>query len=180
MNTAGALRAIMAAASGFPVVFCEGDLGRLARLVADHANHPYLTGPDGLASSVGIGVAVYTRVTTIVVDQPDGVLANLAAVVTAGTISDLPLVHVVLDAPAAPARVGAADLCGLALAAGYRRTRVVHSADELAGLVRAELASCPSPLFVRCRLAAGASATRIRGHRSRYRTPPPNRLPHVA
>jgi hypothetical protein len=156
MNTGTAIRAVAAAAAGRAVVFAAGNTALVARRVADRPNHVYADGTSGFASSIGIGIALHARDTTIVVDDPDSLVTNLAALVTAGTVADLPLVHVVLDTVREDG--GAAlgertDLCGLAVAAGYPRTRTVERTEQLAGLIRGEIGHCPSPLFVRCLLA---------------------------
>jgi sulfopyruvate decarboxylase subunit beta len=172
MNTGTAVRAIAAAAQGRPVVFTAGGPGRVARAVADRPNHFYLTGSSGLASSIAIGVALQARDTTVVVDDPDSLLANLAALVTAGALTDLPLVHVVLDTTtraSAGGRVtpGAhADLCGLAAAAGYPRTYTLDRTEALAELLRVEILACTSPVFVRCVMAGSTSPGRARAGRT--------------
>lgn len=155
MNTGTAIRAVAAAAHGQTVVFASGNTALVAKRVADRPSHVYLDGSSGFASSVGIGVALHARNTTIVVDEPDGLLANLAALVTAGMLTDLPLVHIVLDGGATP--IGRTDLCGLAMAAGYLRTYTIEHTERLADLVRGEIAHCPSPVFVRCLLTNSTS-----------------------
>jgi sulfopyruvate decarboxylase subunit beta len=184
MNTSTAVRAIAAAANGQPVVFTAGDPGRIARAVANRPNHFYLDGSSGLASSIAIGVALHARNTTVVVDDPDSLLSNLAALVTAGMLTDLPLVHVVLDTtPRASAGGGVTpsahtDLCGMAMAAGYARTYTIDRTEKLAELVRMEIANCPSPVFVRCVMAGSTSPGRARaGRQSRSTKPRPHTDP---
>lgn len=180
MNTGTAIRAVVAAAHGRPVVFASGNTGRTARCVANGPNHVYLDGSSVFASSIGIGVAMYARNTTIVVDDPGSLLTNLAALVTAGTLTDLPLVHIVLDSTPLPATPTDStpgcetDLCGLAMAAGYPRTCTVERTERLAQLVRQEIAHCPSPVFVRCALARSTSPTLARIGRLRRNTDTPS------
>jgi sulfopyruvate decarboxylase subunit beta len=179
VNTGTAIRAIAAAASGQPVVF-TGNTGRIARRVADRPNHLYLDGSGGLASSIGIGFALHARNTTVVVDDPGSLLANLAALVTAGMLTDLPLVHVVLDGAAIGGGVGSsgrADLCGLAMAAGYPRAHTIDHTEKLADLVRIEVTNCPSPVFVRCVLGVSTSPGRVRSARNSRRSRPRTDLP---
>lgn len=163
--------AIVSAAGGRPVVFAAGETGRAAKKLADRPNHFYLDGTSGLASSIGIGIALQARETTVVVDDANSVLANLAAMVTAGMLVDLPLVHIVLDdsLPAAgETPASRTDLTSLAMAVGYPRMYTVDVTDNLADLVRREAENCPSPVFVRCLL--GDRATSARG-RSGIRWP---------
>jgi thiamine pyrophosphate-dependent acetolactate synthase large subunit-like protein len=174
MNTVTAIRAVAAAAYGQPVVFASGNTALVARRVADRPNHFYLNGSSGFASSIGIGVALHAQHTTVVVDDTDSLLANLAALVTAGMLADLPLVHIVLDgAPRASAGGGATpsgrtDLCALAMAVGYPRTYTIERTEKLAELMRKEIARCPSPVFVRCLLADSTWPALARIGRNRH------------
>ena len=156
MNRETAIRSIITATRHQPVIFTSGDLGRIARDIADRPTHLYLTGSTGLASSTGIGVALQTRATTVVVDGYGSVLTNLAGLVTAGMLTDLPLVHIVLDdgwdtaAGAPSAQTSRADLCGMALAAGYSEVHTVHTRDPFVRMVRRHVATCTAPVFLRC------------------------------
>jgi sulfopyruvate decarboxylase subunit beta len=172
MNINTAVRVIASAAGTSPVLFTAGGTGRVARRLVDRPNHLYLESVTGLASSVGIGVALQARHTTLVVDDPDSLLTNLAALVTAGMLTDLPLVHIVLDDLPAQATSGRADLCALAMALGYPRTYTIDRIERLGELVRREVVHCPSPAFVRCVLSDTTSPGRARVIRLRRRRPP--------
>jgi thiamine pyrophosphate-dependent acetolactate synthase large subunit-like protein len=157
MNRETAIRSIITATRHQPVIFTSGDLGRIARDIADRPTHLYLTSSAGLASSTGIGVALQTRGTTVVVDGYGSVLTNLAGLVTAGMLTDLPLVHIVLDDEwdavadsAPPAQASRADLCGMALAAGYSQVHTMHTQDAFVRMVRRQVATCAAPVFLRC------------------------------
>lgn len=153
MNTEGALRAIITATRHQPVIFTSGELGRSARDIADRPTHFYLGGTAGLASSTGIGVALQTHGTTVVVDGYGSVLKNLAGMVTAGMLTDLPLVHIVLDDTGyatANATGGRTDLCGMARAAGYTQVLTVDTLDGFVRTIRRELTNCTAPVFLRC------------------------------
>lgn len=185
MNAGTAIRAVSAAARGRHVVFSSGTVTQIAKRVAHGPHHLYLDGPSMFASSVGIGAAWYARNTTIVIDDPDSVLTNLAALVTAGMLTDLPLVHIVLDGPHAvadhcPDSHDRTDLCALAMAAGYPRTHTIERLDKLAELVRQEIVNCPSPVFVRCALAESTSrALACIGRHLRLVEPPDSAAYHV-
>ncbi|HEX4721471.1 MAG TPA: hypothetical protein VH333_03075 [Pseudonocardiaceae bacterium] len=156
MNRENAIRSIITATRHQPVIFTSGELSRIARDIADRPTHFYLTDSTGLASSTGIGVALQTRGTTVVVDGYSSVLTNLAGLVTAGMLTDLPLVHIVLDdvrddsAGASSAETGKADLCGMALAAGYSQVHTVHTKDAFVRMLRRQVATCSAPVFLRC------------------------------
>jgi thiamine pyrophosphate-dependent acetolactate synthase large subunit-like protein len=159
MNRAAAIGAIISATVDEPIIFTAGDPARIARSIADRPNHFYLTGSSGLVSSVGIGVALETRRPVVVVDGDGSLLTNPVGLITAGLITDLPLVHVVLDGVFRAAGGGQvvlskrADLCGLAQASGYPRVYSTGELEEFSGLIRREIAVCSSPVFIRVVLA---------------------------
>lgn len=159
MNRTEAIEAIISATVDEPIIFAPGNQARIARRIADRSNHFYLTGSNGLVSSVGIGVALGTRRPTIVVDGDGSLLTNPGVLITAGLLTDLPLVHVVLDARLYAANGGQfvlskrVDLCGLASASGYQRVYSTGQLDEFSGLIRSQIATCSSPVFIRCVLA---------------------------
>lgn len=153
MNRESAIRSIITATRHQPVIFTSGELGRIARDIADRPTHFYLTDSTGLASSTGIGVALQTRGTTVVVDGYGSVLTNLAGLVTAGMLTDLPLVHIVLDddsGSASAAETSRADLCGMALAAGYSQVHTVYARESFVRMIRRQVATCTAPVFLRC------------------------------
>ena len=162
MNTDSAIRAIITATRHQPVIFTSGELGRVARDIADRPTHFYLAGSTGLASSTGIGVALQTHGTTVVVDGYGSVLTNLAGLVTAGMLTDLPLVHIVLDDTrytstngTATTAAGRTDLCGMARAAGYAHVQTVDTLEAFVRTIRREITTCAAPVFLRCVLHDG-------------------------
>lgn len=168
MNKTAAIRTIIAATETRPIVFTSGSASAIAKDLADLPNHFYLSGPVGLASAVGIGVAMETNRTTVVVDGDGSLLMNPGGLIAAGTLTNLRLVHIVLDdgvyaftgGEAIPSR--RADLCALARAAGYRRVFSTARLDELNALLRSQLVSCSTPVFIRCALIGGDYATSAR------------------
>ncbi|HEU5475374.1 MAG TPA: hypothetical protein VFV67_32425 [Actinophytocola sp.] len=159
MNRTAAIQAIINATVDEPIIFAAGEPARIARRIADRPNHFYLTGSNGLVSSVGIGVALETRRPTVVVDGNGSLLTNPGGLITAGLITDLPLVHVVLDTALATASGGQlllsrrVDLCGLAQAAGYPKVFSTGALDEFTGLIRSQIPTCSAPVFIRSVLA---------------------------
>lgn len=159
MNKTAAIGAVLDAARTEPIVFTTGHASRIARSIADRPNHFYLTGSIGLASSIGIGIAQQTRRPTVVVDGDGSLLMNPVGLFTAGSLRDLPLVHVVLDdgryastggQPVAPA---GADFEALAVACGYRGVRRVKDVARLSAILRVETRDCASPVFIHCILS---------------------------
>lgn len=156
MNKTDAIAAVIAATIREPIVFTTGYACRIARALADRPNHFYMTGSMGLASSIGIGIAMETGGTTVVVDGDGSLLMNPVGLITAGTLGDLPLVHLVLDDGKYASTGGqdvpsaAADLGGLARASGYPTVRVVDEVAGLASILSEAIESCTAPVFVHC------------------------------
>jgi sulfopyruvate decarboxylase subunit beta len=156
MNKTEAVRALIDASNGEPTVFTTGYACRIARGIEDRPNHFYMTGSMGLASSIGIGIAQQTGRPTIVVDGDGSLLMNPVGLLTAGSLGPLPLVHVVMDdaryASTGGQQVPSAgtDLAALARACGYPRVYEVDHVEALATRLRVELATCTSPVFIRC------------------------------
>jgi thiamine pyrophosphate-dependent acetolactate synthase large subunit-like protein len=153
MNKTTAIAADLAVTAGRPVVFTTGYACRVARHLADRPGHFYMTGSMGLASSIGIGLALTTRRPTVVVDGDGALLMNPVGPLTTGTVPGLPLVHVVLD-DARYASTGGqdtprADLPALARACGYPRVTSTKDASGLRDAVAAALADGAGPSFVR-------------------------------
>jgi sulfopyruvate decarboxylase subunit beta len=169
VNKTTAVRAIIAATTGEPVVFTTGYSCRIARATDDRPNHFYMTGSMGLASSIGIGVALATRRPTVVVDGDGSLLMNPVGLISAGSLPNLPLLHVVLDDRKYASTGGQevpsvrADLARWATASGYSRALTTADLDDFTALLHAELSRCTAPVFIRCELseADGAVPPRI-------------------
>jgi thiamine pyrophosphate-dependent acetolactate synthase large subunit-like protein len=159
VNKTAAINAVLDVVRTEPIVFTTGYACRIARGIADRPNHFYMTGSMGLASSIAIGIGQQTRRPTVVVDGDGSLLMNPVGLLTAGSMRELPLVHVVLDdgryastggQAVAPA---GADFAALAAACGYRDVRRVTDVAELSAILRAEMRVCASPIFVHCVLS---------------------------
>ncbi|MEA5360278.1 thiamine pyrophosphate-dependent enzyme [Amycolatopsis sp., V23-08] len=159
MNKTAAVSAVLDAVRTEPIVFTTGYACRIARGIADRPNHFYMTGSMGLASSIAIGIGQQTKRPTVVVDGDGSLLMNPVGLLTAGSMRELPLVHVVLDdgryastggQAVAPA---GADFAALALACGYRDVRRVTDVAALGEVLREQMRVCASPVFVHCVLS---------------------------
>lgn len=120
-----------------------GFTGRALYAQGDRPNQLYMVGSMGCISSLGLGLAKCRPDKRVVVVDGDGaLLMRLGALATIGFERPKNLVHVLLDngvhdSTGAQATVAPfLDLCGMARAAGYPRTRGVASVEELEATVR--------------------------------------------
>jgi sulfopyruvate decarboxylase subunit beta len=126
------------------VVACNGMIGRELYTRADAPTRFYMIGSMGLASSIGLGVALVQPSRTVVVFDGDGnVLMNFGGLASVAAARPGNFHHIVFD-NAAHGSTGnqrtisdRVPLEEVARAAGYRRTARVGNADQL----RSELAS---------------------------------------
>jgi len=119
-------------------IVCNGMIGRELYTHADAPSRFYMIGSMGLASSIGLGLAIVQPARTIVVLDGDGnVLMNMGALGSVAAASPANFFHVVFDNHA---HGSTGDQCTIsdrvpiekvAAAAGYRRTMRAHSAVEL-------------------------------------------------
>ncbi|MGW0423854.1 thiamine pyrophosphate-dependent enzyme [Streptomyces sp. NPDC003015] len=162
LTKTAAVTVALAAAPDLPTVFTTGYISRIGATVERH-NHFYMTGSMGLALSLGTGIAMSSRRTTLVVDGDGSLLMNPVGLVMAGAQPDLPLIQLVLDdgvyastgGQRSPGRC--VDLSGWARASGFTRIHTVDSEEGLARTLREELANPPAPVFVRCLVTADAT-----------------------
>jgi phosphonopyruvate decarboxylase/sulfopyruvate decarboxylase subunit beta len=144
-----ALRAALGAVGDAPVVHANGFICRESFSVGDRPQNFYMIGSMGLASAIGLGVALARPdLTTVVFDGDGNLLMNLgilpmiggAPMLGAGAIGDQRprnLVHIVFDNEvygstgnqASPSRHARLD--ALAAAAGYASSTAVTGADAL-------------------------------------------------
>jgi thiamine pyrophosphate-dependent acetolactate synthase large subunit-like protein len=135
-------------------VACNGMIGRELYTAGDRDTHFYMIGSMGLASSIGLGLALVQPARTIVVFDGDGnvlmSLGTLGSVAAAGAAN---FYHVVFD-NAAHGSTGdqqtisdRVPLEAVARAAGYRRTRRVKDEDAL-GAALASFFTEPGPAML--------------------------------
>ena len=81
-----------------PVVAANGFISRDLFEICDRESNFYMIGSMGLASSIGLGVALKNTKKTIFVFDGDGnILMNLGSLVTIGSLKPKNLVHIVFD-----------------------------------------------------------------------------------
>lgn len=161
MKRKDAIEAILSATSGTEAVVSS--LGLISREIYechDAQNRFYVPGSMGLASSIGIGLAVcQPLITVIVIDGDASLLMNLGTLVTGGQQAIPNYLHIVLDngayASCSEERTmsAGADIVEMARNAGYRYVRHVEDREALASTVREAIGSGPS--FIRARIDLG-------------------------
>ena len=81
-----------------PIISANGYISRDLFNILDKKNNFYMIGSMGLASSIGLGVAIKNTKKKIFVFDGDGnILMNLGSLITIGTTKPKNLVHVIFD-----------------------------------------------------------------------------------
>ena len=161
-----ALRAAVAALQREPVIHANGYICRESFAVKDRVENFYMIGSMGMASAIGLGVALAVPDRPTVIFDGDGnllmslgILPMIGGGPVMGRQRPANLVHVVFDNAlygstgnqASPSR--AVGLHRIARAAGYERSVAVAGADELGAAVTTALAG-GGPHFILARVTA--------------------------
>ena len=154
-------------------IHANGYIGRAGCAARDREESFYMIGSMGLASSIGLGVALaQPRRRVLVLDGDGNVLMNLGALATIAAVAPPNLLHVCFDNGAHASTGGQptvsdrVPLDQLARAAGYRSVSRVESQDALVAEAPAFLAR-EGPAFLLVRVALGPAG------------PPGPRIPHT-
>ena len=138
MNRVEATRVVVEAAGTAPIVVSLGHPAYDLFVAGDRPQNFYTWGSMGVASSIGLGLALANReVRVFVVDGDGSLLMNLGSLATIGLLQPPNLVVVVMDNEAYATTGGQATptACGADLAAAARAMRVdavtVSSVDDL-------------------------------------------------
>lgn len=142
-------------------IHSNGYLSRAAFSVRDRDECFYMIGSMGLASSIGLGIAMAQPARRVVVFDGDGnVLMNMGTLATIAVAAPANLVHFCFDNGAHASTGGQrtiadrVDLAAIARAAGYRRVERVDTPAALAALAPSVLHDT-GPVFVLVRIALG-------------------------
>jgi sulfopyruvate decarboxylase subunit beta len=138
MLRADALRAIYTRLEGTAVVTIMGAVAAELQQLGHRPNFFYLQHGMGLASSIGLGIALSRPELPVIVFDGDGsVLMNLGGLTTLARYRPRNLLHVIFDNESLlsvggfPTATGSGtDLAAVAAAAGVPRTAVVRSLDS--------------------------------------------------
>jgi sulfopyruvate decarboxylase subunit beta len=149
MTRSDALRAIYPRLEQSVVVTIMGAVAAELQEIGHRPNFFYLQHAMGLASSLGLGIAL-TRpeVQVVVLDGDGSVLMNLGGLTTLARYRPANLLHIVFDNESLLSVGGfptatstGSDIARMAAAAGIPRTATVRSVDELRASVSDALAA---------------------------------------
>ncbi len=138
MQRIDAMRAVYPRLEGCAVVTIMGAVAAELQAIGHRPNFFYLQHAMGLASSMGLGIAVSRPKLQVVVFDGDGsVLMNLGGLTTLARYRPKNLIHVIFDNESLlsvggfpTATATGSDLAGMAAAAGIPRTPSVRSIDQ--------------------------------------------------
>jgi len=120
------------------IIAIFGDLSDQLYRLADRAGNFYLRGAMGLASSIGLGLAIAAPKKKVIVLDGDGsILMNLGSLATVASESPTNLIHVIVDNQSHAAVGGfptatayETDLALIAKGAGIRSAQTVRALGE--------------------------------------------------
>jgi len=137
-----------------PIVAANGFISRELYRAKDSPRHFYMLGSMGLASSIGLGLAISTPERRILVLDGDGnTLMNLGSLATIGCLSPDNLVHIVLDNEShestggQPTASRVTRLDEIAKAADFKRVRKVDDPVSLRNAIE-ESFNSNGPSFI--------------------------------
>ena len=173
MNLTEALALVVPHLGDAVCVHANGYISRAGHAARDTERCFYMIGSMGLASSIGLGVALTAPARRVVVLDGDGnVLMNPGALCSIAAAGPANLYHLCFDNGAHASTGGQHTISDrvrleeLARAAGYRSAERVESTTALAAVLPAFFAR-PGPAFLLARIALGPSG------------PPGVRIPHT-
>jgi sulfopyruvate decarboxylase subunit beta len=138
MTRLDALRAVYGRLDGRVVVTIMGAVAAELQSIGHRSNFFYLQHAMGLASSLGLGIALTRPEKQVIVFDGDGsILMNLGGLTTLARYRPRNLLHVVFDNESLLSVGGfptatstGSDIGGIAAAAGVPRSATVRSVDE--------------------------------------------------
>jgi thiamine pyrophosphate-dependent acetolactate synthase large subunit-like protein len=146
---------------GTVCIHANGFIGRAGYAARDREESFYMIGSMGLASSIGLGIALARPERRVLVLDGDGnVLMNLGTLATIGATAPANLLHICFDngvhasTGAQPTISSRVDLGAVARTAGYRAVARVGSVAELEAALPAFLGGA-GPAFLHVRIVPG-------------------------
>jgi len=143
------------------VITANGMISREMCAIKDETNNFYMLGSMGLASSIGLGLALSLPKKTIIVIDGDGnILMNMGSLATIGDLAPKNMVHIVLDNESCDSTGGqptasrTVKLENVAKAAGFEITEKIHDDKALEKRMKHVL-SLSGPSFVLVKIERG-------------------------
>jgi len=169
LTTKDAVEAALPALDGYAVVCANGFISRWACSVEDRPSHFYMIGSMGLASSIGLGIAVSQPEQPVAVLDGDGnVLMNLGTLPMIASSKPRRFFHFVIDNGVyastgnQPTASPGVQIEEIARACGYARVARVRDRAALEAKVAEFVgADGPSLLLVETVVESGPPAPRI-------------------
>jgi sulfopyruvate decarboxylase subunit beta len=134
--------------------------------IEDRPRNFYMLGSMGLASSVGLGLALSTSRKVVVLEGDGSLLMNLGSLATIGSSQPKNYVLIVLDNRSYGSTgfqqtftAKGTDLAGVAKACSLRDVSTVDGADDLEEAVRRALKSPNGPFYIQARVDRGKPET---------------------
>lgn len=162
MNRNEAIKTIIQILSGDEAIISStGLISRELFNMKDSPQNFYMTGSMGLASSLGLGVAINKPNKKIIVIEGDAsLLMNLGTLPTIGYFKPKNLIHIILDNRAydscsgEPSISRTAKLDKIAKVVGYNIVKKVTNQRELKNALRKSLNEC-GPIFILAKIKLG-------------------------
>jgi phosphonopyruvate decarboxylase len=146
------------------VIATTGKCGRELFTLADRPSHLYQVGSMGGASAMGLGVALNSTKTVVVLDGDGALLMKMGNLATIGAYGPKNLIHIVLDngvhdSTGGQATVSASvDFAAVAVACGYRYAARCQTLEGF-GLALRNAVTHPKPSLIHVHIAPGSLNT---------------------
>ena len=148
-----------------PVISANGLISRDLFEICDRNSNFYMIGSMGLASSIGLGVALKNTKRQIFVFDGDGnILMNLGSLITIGTTKPKNLVHIVFDNSShestggQPTATNKIQLGKIAKSANYRVFQV-KTKNQLVKVFQ-KIKIIPGPIMIIVKIEKGGVASK--------------------
>ena len=143
------------------IIATTGKCGRELFTIYDRPQHIYQVGSMGGASAMGLGLAMNTDKSVVVLDGDGAALMKMGNLATIGANSPRNLIHIILDNGVHDSTGGQAtvsthiDFAQVAIACGYR---FAATTDDLAGFAKtfSEATQADGPTLIHAKITAGS------------------------
>jgi sulfopyruvate decarboxylase beta subunit len=158
LKRSDAVKAIVECLNEEFVIACNGMISRELFSIRDRPSNFYMLGSMGLASAIGLGVAIARPDKKIIVLVGDGnMLMSLGTLATIGKVSPKNLIHIVLDNECHESTGGqdtassVTKLDVIARSSGFNNSQYVESMEGLKKVLK-RLLNTNGPSFVHAKI----------------------------